>query len=217
MGVTGSGKGGAPRALPPTGLQKARCIWVIDYGTQEQIYKGIKKLVHKVSLTFELSELLHVFDEQKGEQPFVLSQRLTASVHEKAMARAFIEGWFGRKLTPAEVERFDFATLLNKAGMVNIVIAPDKKDPNIKYANISSISPMIKGSTMVKAINPFIDYCIGAANQWTEFEKIHPKLQEKIMLSPEWQSEAAKVGYKAKTAEEATASVQEPIEEEEQF
>lgn len=219
MGVTGSTKGGAPRELPPTGLAKARCINVIDMGTQETMFSGQKKLAHKIALTFELSETFpsKPFSEERGLEPFVLSRRFTVSTHPKSSTRPFLEGWFGRALTAEEERSFDFSTLINKAGMVNVVITPDQKDPNTKYANIQMIAPMVKGSKMVKAINPFIDYCIGAPNQWEEWAKIHEKMQEKIMLSPEWVSEATKANYAAKPTSGAASNIDEPAEEEEAF
>lgn len=215
MGVKATAKNSAPRVLPPTGLQKVRLVWIIDLGTQEQIFKGEKKMVHQIQLSFELSECLHTFDEAKGAQPFMLSRKFTVSVSKKSNTRPFLEGWLGRGLTTEEEEKgFDFSTLLNKAGMANILINPDKQDPNIKYANIASVSPMIKGSTMVKHINPLIDYAIGDAKQWDEFKKIYKALQEKIQLSPEWQSESAKIGYKEEAEPDAEAQ---PEEEEESF
>lgn len=221
MGTKATAKNSAPRELPPTGLQKARLIWIMDMGTQKSTYKGVDKLQHKIALTFEFSELFPKapFDDQKpaNQQPFVLTRRLTVSTHKKSKTVPFIEGWWGRAMTPAEKESFDFSTLINKAGMVNIVHTPDDKDPNVIYANISSISPMIKGSKMVGHINPLIDYCIGAPNQWEEFEKIYAAMQEKIKESPEWQSEAAKAKYTTAPAT-ATADIDEPGEDEgEQF
>lgn len=200
MGTKATARNSAPRELPPTGLQKARLIWIMDLGTQKSSFNNVEKLQHKIALIFEFSELFPKapFDDKKPAnlQPFVLTRRLTVSTHKKSKTLPFLEGWLGRALTPAEKEEFDFSTMLNKAGMVNIVHQPDEKDPTIIYANINSISPMIKGSKMMPHINPLIDYSIGAPNQWEEFEKIYEAMQNKIKESPEWQSEAAKAQYK---------------------
>lgn len=221
MGTKATARNSAPRELPPTGLQKARLIWIMDLGTQKSSYNGVDKLQHKIALTFEFSELFPKtpFDDKKPAnlQPFVLTRRLTVSTHKKSKTLPFLEGWLGRALTPTEKEEFDFSTMLNKAGMVNIVHTPDEKDASIIYANISSISPMIKGSKMVGHINPLIDYSIGSPNQWEEFEKIYAQMQDKIKESPEWQSEAAKAKYTSAPVT-ATSDVDEPGEDEgEQF
>lgn len=216
MGVKGTARSSGPRPIPKTGLHKARLVWLIDEGTQESSFANEKKLIHKIKLCFELPEALHTFDEDKGPQPFMVSKEFTVSVGKKSNMRPFLEGWLGRELTAAEEkDGFDFSSLfaapVKGCGMMNVIHKTDRKDAAIKYANIGSMSPMPQGSSMKKAINPIIDYAIGAPNQWEEFEKIYPALQEKIKKSPEWQSEAAKANYSGTTA--AVAAGEEPEDE----
>ena len=197
------------KVLAPTGLQKVRCIHVIDMGTQENNYKGSKYSDHQVKLTFELSETLHVFREENGEEPFCVSPFPFSSNLGSKKTKAFFEGWLGREFTDEEKKNgFDFASMLGKAGMANIIHSAKKSDPSSKNDAIGSLSPMIKGSKMVKAVNPFICYSIGAADQWTEFEKIGKYWKEKIMTSPEWKSEATKAKYN-----EAEGGVSQQVDE----
>lgn len=222
MGNPATAGGGGPRAIPPAGLTPARCVQVIELGTQKENFKGVDKLIFKIRLAFETPELMHVFEEDKGEQPFMLSQTFTKSISDKANFRKFIESWLGRSLTKEEIEKgFDPSQLLNKAGMINIIHRAAKSDASKIYANIASISPMPKSTptkkvTMVKAINPLIDFFFGAENQWIEFEKIYPFLQKIIMESPEYQEQKVRTGYKGPAIAE-TASVQAEEPEEDQF
>ncbi len=218
MGTTGKNEK-KPKILAPAGLQKLRCIHVIDMGTQENSFKNNKYLDHQIRFTFELSECLHVFDKDKGPQPFCISPfPFSANLGTKKTA-AFFESWMGRPFTKEEKEKgFDFASMLNKAGMGNIMHKPKKSDPSKIFEEISSISPMMKGSSMVKHVNPLILYSIGAADQWEVFEKLNKYVQGEIMKSPEWQSEAAKSGYVTKTEEGTATAATSPEEiDEEQF
>ncbi len=217
MGTVGKNQS-KPKILAPSGLQKARCIHVIDMGTQENNFKGNKYLDHQIRFTFELSECLHVFDKEKGKQPFCISPfPFSANLGTKKTAK-FFESWLGRPFTKEEKEKgFDFASMINRAGMVNIMHTPKKTDPSKIYEEISSIAPMMKGSTMVKHVNPLIVYSIGAPDQWEVFEKLNKYVQGVIQKSPEWQGEAAKVNYVSSAADEPVDEVAAEDIEEDKF
>ena len=60
--------------IPPAETHVARCVWVIDLGTHKTEWKGQKKRQRKVRFHFELPNCKVVFDEDKGMEPFMVSQ-----------------------------------------------------------------------------------------------------------------------------------------------
>ena len=71
--------------IPPAGTHMARCIGMIEIGTVTTTFMDDEKILQKVSITWELPEELAVFNEEKGEQPFVVSKEYTLSMHEKQL------------------------------------------------------------------------------------------------------------------------------------
>jgi hypothetical protein len=78
------------RILAPEGVHNARCIQVIDLGTQESKQWGSKR---KVQLAFELVDESAVFNEEKGEENFVLYRTYTLSLAPKASLTKDIKIW----------------------------------------------------------------------------------------------------------------------------
>lgn len=85
----------APKVLPPSGLQKFRCIQVIDLGTQKKEYLGTVKYQKRVLLTFELVNTNHQFRDGEKEMPFVIKQEFTNSLSERGNLLPFLESWKG--------------------------------------------------------------------------------------------------------------------------
>lgn len=180
-----------PRPIPDAGMHNARCISVIDYGTQVEEWKGEKKMMHKIALTFELVDTRHVFTEEKGEQPFVLNMKFTNSLGEKATLRKVLLSWRGKPFTAKEEEEFDVNIVCGKPALLNVTHTKSK-DGTKDYANISTINPPMKGVKIAPAVNPVFTFDIGEKDQFEKFEKLYKWQQEIIKLSPEWQSELAK-------------------------
>ena len=174
-----------PRPIPAAGLTPCRCISVIDLGTQVTEYQGQKKSAHKAKITWELPDLMHVFDEKKGMEPFVISEDFTVSTHPKSRLRGVLEQWMGRNMTPQEEEEFDLFKIVNMPGFMNVV-HNKSKDGKAVYANLGSIAKPPAGIKVKPAINPLVKFEIGAANQNEVFAKLYPFVQKKIELSPEW-------------------------------
>jgi len=84
-------------------------------------------------LVFESSIL------RDDDRPFLVwSRNFTPSLHEKSAFRAFIRQWFGRDLTPAELDEFDTESLIGRTARLSIV----HHDYNGNtYANIGLVRP----------------------------------------------------------------------------
>jgi len=161
----------------------ARCYSMVHIGTVPEEYKGEKKVVNKVRLTFELPTETKVFKEENGEQPYVISKEFTLSLHEKSSLRKFLESWRGKGFTENEAKYFDVSKLLGKPCMLN-VIHKTKLDGNIR-ADISSVSPIPKGLTCPAQVLPSLIFSVNHFSQEV-FDTLPEFLQDKIRTSREY-------------------------------
>lgn len=84
-------------------------------------------------LVFESSLL------RDDKRPFLVwSRNFTPSLHEKSALRAFLRQWFGRDLTPAELNEFDTETLIGRTAKLSIV---HNEFNGNTFANIGLVRP----------------------------------------------------------------------------
>lgn len=185
MSLTVSAKGGKQFAIHPAGVVAARATRIIDLGHQRTEYKGEVKDSHKILIQWESEQLME--DGEHAGKPFLISQRYTASLSEKAVLRKDLESWRGRKFTPAELERFDLKTVLGKPCMLNIV---HNETGGKTYANISSIMPLPASMTAPKAVGDLIFFSFEDFDSAT-FAKLSENLQKTISEAKEFKSAQA--------------------------
>jgi hypothetical protein len=170
-----SGKGGSNYTPHPAGQFPARCIDVVDMGWHETDY-GPK---YKVRIAFYCG--LEVGRDKDGEQytyPSTVMAFFTASLHEKAKLREFVESWRGRPFTAEEVEKFDLEKLLGAPAFVQIVHG---ESGGKVYANIKSIMQLPKGMT-APAIPP--DYVRVCNRPEWEGPAPHPEMSKPVEPQP---------------------------------
>ena len=177
MGTTVSDSGG-DFTPPDAGTHIARCVRVIDLGTQEVggQWPGAKP---KVMLAWELPTSLH---EWEGEQvPMLTHRRFTANLSEKANLRKILDSWRGRKFTPEELNGFQLEKVLGAPCMVTLVHSDDGK-----YANVVAVTAMPKGMEVPPQHHPSIHYEIesGASEVFSGFSD---NLQATIRKSSDWE------------------------------
>ncbi len=144
---------GTKRELIPAGNYVARCYQMIEIGTVNETIMGVTKLLTKVRIGWELPTELRIFNEDKGEQPLVISQEFTLSLHEKSNLRKMLASWRGKDFTEKEAEKFDITALVGIPCMLNIIHKPKKSDPTSIFESIGSISSMPKGLKPEPQIN----------------------------------------------------------------
>jgi hypothetical protein len=177
---TGSGKEFQPIEA---GTYAARCYSMIYMGTFDENFQGQEKVQKKVRLTFELPTELKVFKEENGEQPCVLSKDFTLSLHEKAGLRKFLNSWRGKALTDEEAKAFDITVLIGIPCLLGISHKVSKDGKT--YAEISSVSPLMKGQSIPAQINPSFEWSVLEWND-EKFQAMPQWLREKIMKSHEY-------------------------------
>lgn len=175
--------GGAAFTPCPAGSYLARCVQLIDLGTQTSNFEGETKKARKVLIAWEILD-----DECRRDdgQPFILSKRFTQSLHEKAALRKTLEAWRNRTFTPPELKGFDLGTVLGKDAFLS-VIHTDKDGKT--FANIAAVMKPPKGMTAPEGTgNEPLQQWDMAAPDWAVFATLTPRLVEQIESSPEFQA-----------------------------
>lgn len=104
----------------PADTHIARCIKLIDLGTQRGEYQGTPTVRNQVMITWELPNAKMTKGEAAGK-PFIVSAFLTNSLGEKAKLRGWLEAWRGREFTQAELKKFDLQNILGKPCLVTVI------------------------------------------------------------------------------------------------
>lgn len=162
----------------PAGTHVARCIRLIDLGTQEQEYEGKVSHQQKIMLVWELPEEL--MDDGK---PFMVSKWYTNSLGEKATLRKDLAAWRARDFTPEELRKFDLQSVLNAPCLLTV------KHSEKGRAQIAGVAKVTKGTTVPAAVNEVFAFWLNEEDfSLVTLDKLSEKLQETIKKSPEYQS-----------------------------
>jgi len=141
----------------PEGMHHAVCYGVYDLGTQYS--EKFDSHAHKMLIQWEIpGERIDVErDGVKMNLPRAISKIYTVSLNEKANLRKDLQAWRGKAFTETELKGFDLKNILGKNCMLQVI--HNQKD-NKTYANITTLTPLPKGSTPLKAENPLRFYSI---------------------------------------------------------
>jgi hypothetical protein len=187
MAITATNSGGSSYEPIPAGTYLARCYSMVQIGTVEEEFQGIKKFVNKVRITWELPTEMKVFNPEKGEQPQAISKEFTLSMHEKSSLRAFLTSWRGKGFTDEEARSFDVTKLLGVPCMLSIIHEPGKADPSKTYDKIASVSTVMKGVVMPDQINKNFEFTLENFDK-DKFDSLPDFLKQKIQKSKEYQT-----------------------------
>ena len=128
---------GSKNFLPhPEGAYSAVCVDVVDLGFVETSY-GTK---HKVRAVFYGGE--DTVGSDNETLPMLIFATFTASLHEKANLRTFLQSWRGKPFTEEELHAFDLESLVGAPALVQVM---HNKVGEKTYANITSIMRLPKG------------------------------------------------------------------------
>lgn len=178
----------------PAGMHVARCVGLIDLGTQTVTWQNDVKHQRKVRLVFELPEA-----KMTDGRPFSISRRYTLSLSKKSALRRDLVSWRGREFTKEEEAGFELKNVLGAPAFLNVIEEGE-------YANISTISPIPRKTKAPKQINPSTYFSLDPG----EFDpKLYAALgegtKEIIAKSPEFQALTSDGGSQADASEDADA------------
>jgi len=177
---------GAKFENAPTGSHIARCIGLVDLGTQQ--HKGFQGqpdwASRDVRITFELpaTQMTGIYHPESKGKPFGVSITVKQSLHVSSKLRKLLKGWRGRDFTKEELATFDLKNILGKPCLLNLV-------ENGDYVNIDSLAALPNGTKVPKQINPTTYFSL-APDEFDvkAFGQLHEKTQAKIKSSPEYQA-----------------------------
>ena len=189
---------------PPPGSHIARCIHLIDMGTQNHSYGGNEWQSRDVRLTFELcyEKMEGKYNQEHAGKPFVISRTMKQSLHPSSSLRPFLEAWRGRKFTKDELAKYEPRKILGVACRLALVENGDK-------VNIDSVSALGKNESAPAAVNPTIYFSLEPDEFDPEtFKKLTEKTQEKIKVTPEYARAVNPPSAEPEADEPAAAAVE---------
>ncbi|MGO7756843.1 phage replication initiation protein, NGO0469 family [Rhizobium ruizarguesonis] len=179
---------------PQVGTFPAVCVRVIDLGTQENEYEGKKTSKRQLMLGFELhgesvdtdanGYMLDEAGKPDPMKPFMVSAWLTASFHEEATLRKYMESWRGapyseQQISEFETDGFDWSLMLGVPCMIRM-------EANAKgKVKIKGISKLQKNIERPVSVNQNIVFILDEFDPKV-FESIPQGIRDIIVKSPEW-------------------------------
>lgn len=131
----------------PEGLHQAVCVDVVDLGMQETPW-GPK---HKVELRWQLDQVDPVSAQKGTARRYMVTNRYTLSLSEKATLRHHLEAWRGKRFTHEELEGFDLEVLVGINCQLQVV--HNVKSEGRVWAAVQAIVPLGKGMAKLEPEN----------------------------------------------------------------
>jgi len=195
MGRTAKDSGGSFTPAP-VGTHLARCIKIIDIGTQHGEWNGEPKVRNQIIIFWELpTEMLTLEGEEK---PFTISKFYTNSLHEKANLRHDLESWRGQAFTDGELNGFDLEKIVGQACLVTVI-----KNATKDRTDVQTVTGIPKGMTCPPQVNPSFTFWLDDFSM-EKFNSLSDGLKKLIAKSDE---------YKAMNGEAVVEENQTPEEE----
>lgn len=174
--------GGGDFEQPPVGTHVARCVKLIDIGTQKGEYQGKATFKRQVIIGWELPTELMATGDYAGK-PFTVSKFYTASLSEKANLRADLKNWRGREFTDQELAGFKAKNILGKPCMLSLTTNDKNK------VRVTGVMALPKGMQVPDQVNPevYLSLEAGEFDQKT-FDALSDGYKKMITVSPEYQA-----------------------------
>ena len=173
--------GGGDFEQPPVGTHPARCVRIIDIGTQKGEYQGKATFKRQVVIAWELSNELMTEGDYAGK-PFMVSRFYTASLGEKANLRKDLVSWRGKEFSDQELTGFDPRNILDKGCMVSLIENDKGK------IRVSSVMALPKGLKLADRINDLLYFSLERGEFESKiYEGLSDGYKKMIGVSPEYQ------------------------------
>lgn len=198
----------------PAGTHPARCVQIIDLGTQHNHF--FDKSQHKILVGWELPLTCNKNDDGN---PFLMWQRYTMSLNDKSHLYKDVKAWRG--LSDNEiVNGFKLTELIGMPCMLNISHEMvDKGGQTRVYANVAAVMKLPENFDIPDQHHKSIVFDI---DKWDQavFDTFSDNLKNTIMASAEYQarveSHQATEGEKTPATKPTTArQMHEAIKEDE--
>lgn len=164
------------KVLAPEGVHNARIVRIVELGTQPSDEWGDK---FKIEISFELVDESAVFNEEKGEQNFVVRKKYNRSLHKRSDLAKHITAITGNKFEAGD--EFEMDDLLNQPCQVEITHSEDGQ-----YANITGIMKAAKGMKVAKAESELQSLYLDDSFDTETFETLPEYMQDMISDTDEY-------------------------------
>ncbi len=129
--------------LIPKGTVQAVCYAVWDLGNQKTVWNNETKVQHKIIIAWETTHKMQNEGEYKDKR-MVITKNYTLSLYENAKLCMDLESWRSKSFTEEEKKGFDVEKLIGINCLLGIIHNKSKNNGKT-YANVSSVSPIMKG------------------------------------------------------------------------
>ena len=159
----------------PTGVHNARCVRVIDLGTQRNDYVGNITYKRQVLIIWEVP------DQMANDVPMTISKFYTLSLHEKSNLGMDLVSWRGRPFTEQEKQGFDITKLIGVPCQINVMHNDNGKE------KVSSVMPLGKDTKIHEQHHESISFSIDdfQKGQREQFNKLSEGIRKMILRSKE--------------------------------
>tara|TARA_Y100000356_G_C11201724_1_gene258096 strand:- start:159 stop:755 length:597 start_codon:yes stop_codon:yes gene_type:complete len=159
----------------PTGVHNARCVRVIDLGTQRNDYGGNITYKRQVLIIWEVP------DQISNDVPMTISKFYTLSLHEKSNLGMDLVSWRGRPFTEQEKQGFDITKLIGVPCQINVMHNDNGKE------KVSSVMPLGKDTKIHEQHHESISFSIDdfQKGQREQFNKLSEGIRKMILRSKE--------------------------------
>ena len=159
----------------PTGVHNARCVRVIDLGTQRNDYGGNITYKRQVLIIWEVPNQI------SNDVPMTISKFYTLSLHEKSNLGMDLVSWRGRPFTEQEKQGFDITKLIGVPCQINVMHNDSGKE------KISSVMPLGKDTKIHEQHHESISFSIDdfQKGQREQFNKLSEGIRKMILRSKE--------------------------------
>ena len=149
--------------MPPSGTFVARCYRFLDLGTQPKTYQGVTSMRHIVRISWEMpTEPME--KGQNAGKPFSIHNTYTWSMSDKSLLRKTLESWRGKKFVDSDFGEGGFNTK-NLIGVPCMIGISHNESKGKVYANLTSVSPLLKGYEMPPQVNPSLYFSFDEAKK----------------------------------------------------
>lgn len=172
--------GGGDFEQPPAGTHVARCVKVIDIGTQKGEYQGKATIKRQCVIGWELPTELMTEGDYAGK-PFVVSKFYTASLSEKANLRKDLANWRGRDFTEQELQGFEAKNILDKPCLISLT--PNEKGK----IRVTGVMALPKATQVPQRVNNIVYFSLDEFDS-KAFDALSDGYKKLIQVTPEYRA-----------------------------
>jgi len=213
-GLVAKKNSGSGYQNPPAGVHLARCIELIDLGTQtpdNPQYNPSRKLL----IRWELPDTKYQIKDDQGnvkeEKPFIVQAEYTLSLGDKSKLKPMLESWRGKAFSAEELEAFEVSILLDIPCQLNLTEKISKNDN--KYMIVAAVMPIKMGTDIPKRVYELKKFDIDSFDQ-AIFDTFSEFVQTKIKASEEYAMKGS--ANAAQPTQETATGTEKPTAQEDQ-